>query len=186
MTGVRFIPSLKSGVFSTPVPQQDKCYRFRESYMYTERYCFVLSSWGGLALSLMRGVSGKDAVKAFVMAGGVVRQGKGDHVNIKMPNGQLITIPVSGDLKIGLLKSAIRKAGLDDKDFLKLLKGEEGGFWSEVPTLPGCYSQGETIDETLRNTKEAIEVHLLVLKEDLVAAPVEESLFIGRVQVEVA
>ena len=72
----------------------------------------------------MRGVSGKDAVKAFIKAGGNVRQGKGDHVNIKMPNGQLITIPVSGDLKIGLLKSAIRKAGLDDENFLKLLKGD--------------------------------------------------------------
>jgi hypothetical protein len=45
-------------------------------------------------------------------------------VNIKMPNGQLITIPVSGDLKIGLLKSAIRKAELDDEVFLKLLKGD--------------------------------------------------------------
>ncbi|MCX6679710.1 MAG: type II toxin-antitoxin system HicB family antitoxin [Methanothrix sp.] len=65
-------------------------------------------------------------------------------------------------------------------------QAEEGGFWSEVPALPGCYSQGETIDETLRNSKEAIEVHLLVLKEDLVVAPVEESLFIGRVQVEVS
>ncbi|MEI6102609.1 MAG: type II toxin-antitoxin system HicB family antitoxin [Methanothrix sp.] len=65
-------------------------------------------------------------------------------------------------------------------------QAEEGGIWSEVPALPGCYSQGETIDETLRNSKEAIEVHLLVLKEDMVAAPVEESLFIGRVQVEVA
>ena len=75
-------------------------------------------------MGLMRGVSGKDAVKAFVMAGGIVRQGKGDHINIKMPNGQLITIPVSGDLKIGLLKSAIRKAGLDDEFFLKLLKGD--------------------------------------------------------------
>ena len=75
-------------------------------------------------MSLMRGVSGKDAVKAFVRAGGVVRQGKGDHVNVKMPNGQIITIPVSVDLKIGLLKSAIRKAGLDDEDFLKLLKGD--------------------------------------------------------------
>jgi predicted RNA binding protein YcfA (HicA-like mRNA interferase family) len=85
---------------------------------------YDLNSWGGSALSLMRGVSGKNAVRAFVKAGGVVRQGKGDHVNIKMPNGQLITIPVSGDLKIGLLKSAIRKAGLDDEDFLKLLKGD--------------------------------------------------------------
>ena len=65
-------------------------------------------------------------------------------------------------------------------------QAEEGGFWSEVPALPGCYSQGETIDETLRNSKDAIEVHLLVLKEELVVAPVEESLFIGRIQVEVA
>jgi predicted RNase H-like HicB family nuclease len=65
-------------------------------------------------------------------------------------------------------------------------QAEEGGFWSEVPALPGCYSQGETIDETLRNSKEAIEVHLQALKVTPVAAPVEESLFIGRVQVEVA
>lgn len=73
-------------------------------------------------MSQLRGVSGRDAVKAFVKAGGIVRQGKGDHVNIKMPNGQLITIPVSGDVKIGLLKSAIRKAGLDDDAFISLLK----------------------------------------------------------------
>ena len=65
-------------------------------------------------------------------------------------------------------------------------QAEEGGFWSEVPALPGCYSQGETIDETLQNSKEAIEAHLLALKEDQVAAPIEESLFIGRVKVEVA
>ena len=65
-------------------------------------------------------------------------------------------------------------------------QAKEGGFWSEVPALPGCYSQGETIDETLRNTKEAIEAYLLVLKEDQVSAPAEESLFIGRVRVEVA
>ncbi len=62
----------------------------------------------------------------------------------------------------------------------------EGGFWAEVPVLPGCYSQGETIDETLLNTKEAIEAHLLALKEDRVVAPIEKSLFIGWVQVEVA
>jgi predicted RNA binding protein YcfA (HicA-like mRNA interferase family) len=72
-------------------------------------------------VSLLRSVSGKEAIKAFTKAGGFVRRGKGDHVNIKMPNGQLITIPVSGDLKIGLLKSAIRKAGLVDDEFIKLL-----------------------------------------------------------------
>jgi len=74
-------------------------------------------------VSLLRSVSGKDAIKAFVKAGGVVRRGKGDHVNIKMPNGQIVTIPVSGDLKIGLLKSVIKKAGLDDDEFIVLLKG---------------------------------------------------------------
>lgn len=64
-------------------------------------------------------------------------------------------------------------------------QAEEGSFWSEVPALPGCYSQGETIDETLHNTKEAIESYLIALKEDQVAAPIEESLFIGKVRVEV-
>ncbi len=65
-------------------------------------------------------------------------------------------------------------------------QAEEGGFWSEVPALPGCYSQGETIDETLHNTKEAIESYLIALKEDQLAAPIEKSLFIGKVRVEVA
>lgn len=65
-------------------------------------------------------------------------------------------------------------------------KAEEGGFWSEVPAVPGCYSQGETIDETLQNTKEAVESHLMALKEDQLPAPVEESLFIAKVRVEVA
>ena len=63
-------------------------------------------------------------------------------------------------------------------------QAKEGGFWSEVPSLPGCFSQGETIDETMQSTKEAIEAHLLALKEDQIVAPVEESLFIGRVLVE--
>ncbi len=69
----------------------------------------------------LRGVKGEEAVKAFVKAGGVQRKGKGDHVNIKMPNGQLVTIPVRGELKIGLLKAAIRKADLTEEEFLNLL-----------------------------------------------------------------
>jgi predicted RNA binding protein YcfA (HicA-like mRNA interferase family) len=68
-----------------------------------------------------RGVGGEEAVKAFVKAGGIQRSGKGDHVNIKMPNGQLITIPCHRELRIGLLKAAIRKAGLTEEQFLDLL-----------------------------------------------------------------
>ena len=32
----------------------------------------------------------------------------------------------------------------------------EGGFWAEVPALPGCYSQGETVEELMENVREAI------------------------------
>ena len=41
----------------------------------------------------------------------------------------------------------------------------EGGFWAEVPALPGCYSQGETVDELMMHTREAIAGVLEVLKE---------------------
>jgi predicted RNase H-like HicB family nuclease len=34
---------------------------------------------------------------------------------------------------------------------------EEGGFWAEVPAIPGCVTEGETMDELLRNLREAIE-----------------------------
>jgi predicted RNase H-like HicB family nuclease len=41
----------------------------------------------------------------------------------------------------------------------------DGGFWGEVPALPGCYSQGETVDELKQNIREAIAGVLDVLKE---------------------
>ncbi len=36
-------------------------------------------------------------------------------------------------------------------------EAEEGGFWAEVPAIPGCATEGETMDEFLRNLHEAIE-----------------------------
>jgi predicted RNase H-like HicB family nuclease len=46
---------------------------------------------------------------------------------------------------------------------LKVLihKAEEGGYWAEVPALPGCVSQGETMDDVRTNVREAIEGWLL-------------------------
>jgi len=41
----------------------------------------------------------------------------------------------------------------------------DGGFWGEVPALPGCYSQGETVDILKENLREAIAGVLEVLKE---------------------
>ena len=34
---------------------------------------------------------------------------------------------------------------------------KEGGFWAEVPAIPGCATQGETLEELLQNLHEAVE-----------------------------
>ena len=36
-------------------------------------------------------------------------------------------------------------------------EAEEGGYWAEVPAIPGCASQGDTMDELMGNLQEAIE-----------------------------
>ena len=36
-------------------------------------------------------------------------------------------------------------------------EAEEGGYWAEVPAIPGCASQGDTMDELMANIREAIE-----------------------------
>ena len=36
-------------------------------------------------------------------------------------------------------------------------EAEEGGYWAEVPGIPGCASQGETFEELLQNLYEAVE-----------------------------
>ncbi|MDP3294459.1 MAG: type II toxin-antitoxin system HicB family antitoxin [Nevskia sp.] len=41
-------------------------------------------------------------------------------------------------------------------------EAEEGGFWAEVPTIPGCVTQGETMDELIVNLHEAVEGCLAV------------------------
>lgn len=41
-------------------------------------------------------------------------------------------------------------------------KAKEGGYWAEVPALPGCVTQGETLPELRTNIKEAIEGWLSV------------------------
>lgn len=36
-------------------------------------------------------------------------------------------------------------------------EAEEGGYWAEVPAIPGCATQGETFEELLANLYEAVE-----------------------------
>jgi predicted RNase H-like HicB family nuclease len=46
-----------------------------------------------------------------------------------------------------------------------LIPDETGGYIVEVPSLPGCYCQGETVDEALENIREAIELHIEAMVE---------------------
>ena len=59
----------------------------------------------------------------------------------------------------------------------------EGGYVASVPALPGCRSQGETLEETGANIKEAIEVYLESLKAHREQIPEEINSFQGRVSV---
>ncbi len=41
-------------------------------------------------------------------------------------------------------------------------EAEEGGYWAEVPAIPGCATQGATIEELLKNVREAVDACLSV------------------------
>ena len=38
---------------------------------------------------------------------------------------------------------------------------DSGGYWAEIPSLPGCFTQGETMEELEKNIQEAVEAWLL-------------------------
>jgi len=53
---------------------------------------------------------------------------------------------------------------------------DEGGYTVYVPSLPGCVSEGDTKDEALTNIREAIELFLEPVDDDLAIAPDAEQL----------
>jgi predicted RNase H-like HicB family nuclease len=45
-------------------------------------------------------------------------------------------------------------------------KAEEGGYWAEIPAIPGCVTQGDSFEELLKNIYEAVEACLSIDVED--------------------
>ena len=45
---------------------------------------------------------------------------------------------------------------------------EEGGYTAYVPALPGCVSEGETVEEAMANIREAIELYLEPAEDDFI------------------
>ena len=54
---------------------------------------------------------------------------------------------------------------------------KEGGYTVTVPVLPGCISEGDTLEEALKNIKDAIEGYLKVLAKHGRSIPLEFSEF---------
>ena len=44
---------------------------------------------------------------------------------------------------------------------------EEGGYWAEVVSLPGCATQGETMEELITNLYEAVEGYMEAREENI-------------------
>ncbi|MCX6224460.1 MAG: type II toxin-antitoxin system HicB family antitoxin [Bacteroidia bacterium] len=45
-------------------------------------------------------------------------------------------------------------------------KDEKQGFWAEIPSLPGCYTQADTMEDLFPNIYEAVEGYLKVREEE--------------------
>jgi len=69
--------------------------------------------------------------------------------------------------------------------FTVVIEAEESGYYAFCPALPGCYSQGETLEETKANIQEAIQCHFESLVKDGELIPQEREEFVGTVQVSV-
>jgi predicted RNase H-like HicB family nuclease len=55
---------------------------------------------------------------------------------------------------------------------------EHGGYWTEVPALPGAGSQGETVDEAIAATKESIEAVIEVMRDNGEQVPIPKDLVV--------
>ena len=64
-----------------------------------------------------------------------------------------------------------QRGGTDEERAMKLKvivhEAEEGGYWAEVPAIPGCATQGDTFEELLSNLYEAVEGCLAVDVRDI-------------------
>ena len=59
---------------------------------------------------------------------------------------------------------------------------EEGGFSASIPSLPGCISEGETVDEALANIREAFELYVEPTEDDLI--PEEDDAILRELELD--
>lgn len=67
--------------------------------------------------------------------------------------------------------------------FSIIIEQDENGYFVRCPELQGCYSQGETYEEAMKNIKDAIKLHIQDRIADRERVPSAHSLSIGSVEV---
>jgi predicted RNA binding protein YcfA (HicA-like mRNA interferase family) len=72
-------------------------------------------------LTRLTGISGRKAVRAFERAGFVAGKPEGSHVTLKKPGFPVLVIPLHREVSPFLLRAQLKRAGLTEAEFRKLL-----------------------------------------------------------------
>ena len=72
----------------------------------------------------------------------------------------------NGIIDIRDLRTSLKNEVIAMKLKAIIHKAEEGGYWAEIPAVPGCVTQGDTFEELLQNIYEAVEACLSVDVDD--------------------
>lgn len=72
-------------------------------------------------MTRLAGVSGRKAVRAFEPAGFVAGEPEGSHVTLKKPGFPVLVIPLHREVSPFLLRAQVKRAGLTEEEFRKLL-----------------------------------------------------------------
>ena len=64
-----------------------------------------------------------------------------------------------------------------------LIEKDEDGYFASCPDLQGCYTQGETYEEALKNIEDAIKLHLADRKDEIDAIPEHRNLSFSTIEV---
>ena len=108
-------------------------------------------------------------------------RGKGSHGKFRHPEKPgAITVPwhQGRDLPVGIFISILKQAGIDRDDekkngektanvleYVMVIEKEGEVYWAHFPDLPGCFTDGETLEELHKNAREAVDLHIESLRE---------------------
>ncbi len=65
-----------------------------------------------------------------------------------------------------------------------IIEKDDSGYFAYIPELKGCYSQGDTFEEALKNIREAAELYLESLNEEETNSLKDKSFFIAPINVQ--